>query len=124
MQQTRGHMSVFFLGGNGLNGANNFVIGQDIIALRGYDDNSIVPVDPETGFRGGIVYNKFVTELEVSITLAPTSTIYVLGFAEAGNAWNQFAEFTPRKLFRSAGFGAKDLLTCLRFTWCRLGIWI
>ena len=100
----------FFLGGNGLNGANNFVIGQDIIALRGYDDNSIVPVDPETGFRGGIVYNKFVTELRYPITLAPTSTIYVLGFAEAGNTWNQFSEYTPRKLFRSAGFGARIFL--------------
>jgi len=100
----------FFLGGNGLNGANNFVIGQDIIALRGYDDNSIVPVDPETGFRGGIVYNKFVTELRYPITTAPTSTIYVLGFAEAGNAWNQFSEYTPRKLFRSAGFGARIFL--------------
>ena len=100
----------FFLGGNGLNGANNFVIGQDIIALRGYDDNSIVPVNPETGFRGGIVYNKFVTELRYPISLAPTSTIYVLGFAEAGNTWNQFSEHTPRKLFRSAGFGARIFL--------------
>jgi outer membrane protein insertion porin family len=100
----------FFLGGNGLNGANNFVIGQDIIALRGYDDNSIVPVDPETGFRGGVVYNKFVTEIRYPITLAPTSTIYVLGFAEAGNTWNQFSEYTPRKLFRSAGVGARIFL--------------
>lgn len=100
----------FFLGGNGLNGANNFIIGQDIIALRGYDDNSIVPVDPNTGFRGGTVYNKFVTELRYPISLAPTSTIYVLGFMEAGNAWNQFSRYTPRKLFRSAGFGARIFL--------------
>ncbi|RKQ50907.1 Beta-barrel assembly machine subunit BamA [Roseivirga pacifica] len=100
----------FFLGGSGLNGANNFVIGQDIIGLRGYDDNSIVPVDPVTGFRGGIVYNKFVAELRYPVSLAPTSTIYLLTFAEAGNAWNKFSEYTPRNLFRSAGFGARVFL--------------
>ena len=100
----------FFLGGNGLNGANNFIIGQDIIALRGYDDNSIVPIDPITGFRGGLIFNKFVTEVRYPISLQPTSTIYVQAFAEAGNAWNNYAQFSPRDLFRSAGFGARIFL--------------
>jgi outer membrane protein insertion porin family len=100
----------FFLGGNGLNGANNFIIGQDIIALRGYDDNSIVPVDPETGFRGGLIFNKFVAELRYPISLKPTSTIYLLAFGEAGNAWNNYAEYSPRDLFRSAGVGARIFL--------------
>lgn len=100
----------FFLGGNGLNGANNFVIGQDIIALRGYDDNSIVPVDASTGFRGGVVYNKFVAELRYPVSLKPSSTIYLLAFGEAGNTWNDFSEYTPRKLFRSAGVGARIFL--------------
>ena len=100
----------FFLGGNGLNGANNFIIGQDIIALRGYDDNSIVPIDPVTGFRGGLIFNKFVAELRYPISLQPTSTIYIQAFAEAGNAWNDYAQFSPRDLFRSAGFGARIFL--------------
>lgn len=100
----------FFLGGNGLNGANNFIIGQDIIALRGYDDNSIVPIDPSTGFRGGLIFNKFVTELRFPVSLQPTSTIYVQAFAEAGNAWNNYADYSPRDLFRSAGVGARIFL--------------
>lgn len=100
----------FFLGGNGLNGANNFIIGQDIVALRGYDDNSIVPIDPETGFRGGLIFNKFVAELRYPISLKPSSTIFILAFGEAGNAWNNYAEYTPRDLFRSAGFGARIFL--------------
>ena len=100
----------FFLGGNGLNGANNFIIGQDIIALRGYDDNSIVPVDPQTGFRGGLIFNKFVAELRYPVTLQPTSTIYILAFAEAGNAWNDYALYSPRDLFRSTGVGARIFL--------------
>ncbi len=100
----------FFLGGNGLNGGNNFIIGQDIIALRGYDDNIIDPVDPNTGFRGGVVYNKFVAELRYPVSLKPSSTIYLLAFGEAGNAWTDFAEYSPRKLFRSAGVGARVFL--------------
>lgn len=100
----------FFLGGNGLNGANNFIIGQDIIALRGYDDNSIVPVDPKTGFRGGLIFNKFVGELRYPVSLKPTSTIYLLAFGEAGNAWNDYSNYTPRDLFRSAGVGARIFL--------------
>ena len=100
----------FFLGGNGLNGANNFIIGQDIIALRGYDDNSIVPVDRETGFRGGLIYNKFVAELRYPVSLKPSSVIYLLAFGEAGNAWNDYSQYTPRDLFRSAGVGARIFL--------------
>jgi len=100
----------FFLGGTGLNGGNNFVIGQDIVGLRGYDDNSIVPVDPSTGFRGGLIYNKMVMELRYPISTAPTSTIYILGFMEAGNTWNSYDEYSSRKLFRSAGFGARVFL--------------
>jgi outer membrane protein insertion porin family len=98
------------LGGNGLNGANNFIIGQDIIALRGYEDNVIDPVDPVTGFRGGIIYNKFTAELRYPVSKAPTSTIYLLAFGEAGNAWIDFSEYSPRDLFRSAGVGARVFL--------------
>ena len=29
---------------------------------------------------------------------------------EAGNTWNNFSQYTPRKLFRSAGFGARIFL--------------
>jgi len=100
----------FFLGGTGLNGGNNFVIGQEIVGLRGYDDNSIVPVDPNTGFRGGLIYNKMVVELRYPISTAPTSTIFLLAFMEAGNAWNSYDEYTARSLFRSAGFGARVFL--------------
>ena len=100
----------FLLGGNGLNGANNFIIGQDIIALRGYDDNVIDPVDPVTGFRGGVVYNKFTAELRYPISKAATSTIYILAFGEAGNTWVDFSEYSPRNLFRSAGVGARVFL--------------
>lgn len=96
----------FQLGGDGLTG-QNFLLGTDIIGLRGYENNSIVPVDQASGIEGGVAFNKFVMELRYLISPNPAATIYVLGFAEAGNNWNQYSEFNPYEQFRSAGFGVR-----------------
>jgi outer membrane protein insertion porin family len=96
----------FIMGGSGLAGNMNFLLGTDIIALRGYEDQAVTPVD-RTGIQGGTVYNKFVFELRYPISLNPSATIYVLGFSEIGGNWNNYAEFNPFKGFRSAGFGAR-----------------
>jgi outer membrane protein insertion porin family len=116
----------FVMGGSGLSG-QNFLLGVDVIALRGYEDNTIVPeeinyvfdesavVEAETEDRplspvtvtGGVIYNKFVMELRYPLTLSPAATIYVLGFAEAGNTWNNYQEWSPSNLKRSAGVGAR-----------------
>ena len=96
----------FQLGGDGLTG-QNFLLGTDIIGLRGYENNSIVPRDQDSGIEGGVAFNKFVMELRYLISPNPAATIYVLGFAEAGNNWNQYSEFNPYDQFRSAGFGVR-----------------
>jgi len=96
----------FQLGGDGLSGGN-FLLGTEIIGLRGYTNNSLTPVDTQNGIQGGTIFNKFVFELRYPISLNPSATIYILSFAEAGNNWNTFADFNPNKLFKSAGFGAK-----------------
>lgn len=104
----------FILGGSGL-GGQNFLLGSEIIGLRGYDDNSISPseqvFDPASNsqktLRGGSIYNKFVMELRYPISLNPSATIYVLGFGEAGNAWSNFKNYNPYNLKRSAGVGAR-----------------
>ena len=49
-------------------------------------------------------------ELRYPISTAPTSTIYILGFMEAGNTWNSYDEYSTGKLFRSAGLGARIFL--------------
>ena len=82
-------------------------MGNDVIALRGYDNNSIVPIDAETSVRGGTVFNKFVFELRYPISLSPTATIYLLTFAEAANNWNDSNQFNSFDMFKSAGFGAR-----------------
>lgn len=94
----------FILGGDGLT-FGNFLLGTDIIGLRGYENQSIVPLDQN--IEGGVVYNKYVMEMRYPLTLSPATSIYVLGFLEAGNNWGSFNEFNPFDLRRSAGIGAR-----------------
>jgi outer membrane protein insertion porin family len=100
----------FFMGGAGLAGGfGAFVLGQDIIALRGYDDNQITPpyTALEGNVRGGIVYDKFGLELRYPVTTGNAATIYGLIFAEAGNNWNNYQDFNPFIMYKTAGFGAR-----------------
>lgn len=103
----------FQMGGSGLSGANNWIVGYDLIALRGYEDNAITPpgygtyLPPKFGLNGGVAYNKFVFELRYPLSMAQSSTIYVLGFAEAGNNFHDLADFDPFNNYRSMGFGAR-----------------
>ncbi len=92
----------FVLGGAGLTG-QNFLLGTEIIGLRGYRDNSVAP--PFT--NGGVVYNKFVTELRYPVSTNPAATIFGLIFAEAGNNFANYSEYNPFNLKRSVGAGAR-----------------
>ncbi|MGI9547199.1 MAG: BamA/OMP85 family outer membrane protein, partial [Flavobacteriaceae bacterium] len=97
----------FFLGGDGL--GNTFTLdGRETIQLRGYENNSLTPIDPVTGQQeGGIVYNKYSLELRYPLTLKPSASIYALGFLEAGNSFNNFQEYNPFEIKRSAGVGLR-----------------
>ena len=100
----------FFVGGDGL---GNFTLdGREIVQLRGYDNSSLTPfsLNPITGNQeqdGGTIYNKYTMELRYPLTLKPSASIYVQTFLEAGNAWNNFNEFNPFQLKRSAGAGLR-----------------
>jgi outer membrane protein insertion porin family len=99
----------FVMGGDGMN-FNNFALGQEIIGLRGYENQVITPgrLTRGTGLPyGGVVYNKHVMELRFLVSPNPSATIFLLGFAEAGNNWGSYAEFNPYNLKKSAGFGAR-----------------
>lgn len=96
----------FFVGGDGL---GNFTLdGRDVVQLRGYENQSLTPLDPITGQQeGGLLYNKFSMELRYPLTLKPSASIYGLAFLEGGNAFNNFKEFNPFQLKRSAGVGLR-----------------
>ncbi|MDO1513545.1 POTRA domain-containing protein [Maribacter confluentis] len=96
----------FFVGGDGL---GNFTLdGRDVVQLRGYDNQALTPVDPITGEQdGGLIYNKFSLELRYPLTLKPSASIYGLAFLEGGNSFNNFQEFNPFQLKRSAGVGLR-----------------
>ncbi len=96
----------FFVGGTGL---GNFTLdGRDVVQLRGYDEQTVTPIDPLTGrAEGAVVYNKFSLELRYPLTLKPSASIYALAFLEGGNSFNNFQEFNPFEIRRSAGVGLR-----------------
>ncbi len=94
----------FYVGGDGMSGMGYQFDGRELISLRGYGNNTL---SPQTG---ATIYNKYTTELRYAISLNPGSTVYALGFLEAGNAWDKFDNFNPFGVKRSAGFGVRIML--------------
>lgn len=93
----------YYMGGSGLSGYQNFVA-REIIALRGYTDNSL------SSSSGDPLCARYTMELRYPISLNPQATIFVLGFAEAGNTWAKYKDFNPFQVKRSAGFGLRVFL--------------
>ena len=89
----------FYVGGDGLSGYA--VDGREVIALRGYENNSLSPTN------GATIYNKYTLELRYALSLNPQSPIFALAFLEAGNTWNMFNKFNPFNIKRSAGVGIR-----------------
>ena len=85
--------------------------GTDIIGLRGYENLRIRPISQYSpgydGLQGGVVYSKYAMELRYPITTGQAATIYVFVFGEAGNNWDNYQQFNPFNVYKSAGFGAR-----------------
>lgn len=97
----------FDLGGDGMSGYSLY--GVENIALRGYENSSLTPLNAN-GAKAGNIYEKINFELRYPISLKPQATIYVLGFIEAGNAWSGVDRFNPFNVKRSAGVGLRAFL--------------
>lgn len=95
----------FYLGGDGM--ANYSMDGRETIGLRGYPNNSLTPVNSLGQQVGATIYNKFSMELRYPITLKPSASIFALTFLEAGSAYDQFKNYNPFDLYRSAGAGLR-----------------
>ncbi|WP_411274058.1 outer membrane protein assembly factor [Daejeonella sp.] len=102
----------FKLGGDGMQGFD-FLQGSEIIAMRGYANNAVIPAGSNPTIAqgsGSPIFNKYVLELRHPITASQSATIFVLAFAEGGNTWNSFRDFAPFNVRRTAGFGARVFL--------------
>ncbi|MCH7534696.1 MAG: outer membrane protein assembly factor BamA [Bacteroidetes bacterium] len=96
----------FFLGGSGLSGFN--LLGQEIISLRGYPDRTLSGVGNISD--GNMIISKYTMELRYLLSPNPNATIYALTFAEGGNTWSKFKDFSPFDVKRSVGFGLRIFL--------------
>ena len=94
----------FYMGGSGLTGYS--LDGREIIALRGYSDNSISGQDG----RGNCIISKYTMELRYPVSLNPQATIFALAFAEAGDAEQKYSDWSPFNVKRSAGVGVRVFL--------------
>lgn len=93
----------FTLGGSGLTGVNQ-IGGREVIALRGYEDNSL------NSDGGDPIIAKYTLELRYPISLNPQATFFALAFVEAGNTFPSFARFNPFNVKRTAGIGVRVFL--------------
>ena len=94
----------FYVGGDGLT-AGFLFDGRELVGVRGYKDYSTI-----TPTGGGTIFDKYTFELRYPVSLNPSATIYLLTFAEGGNAWQRFKDFNPFSAKRAAGVGIRIFL--------------
>lgn len=102
----------FKLGGDGMQGFE-FLLGSDIISMRGYHAAEVSPigVDPNVAQKSGsTVFSKYIMELRHPLINSPQATVFLLAFAEGGNTWDGTKQFTPFNVRKSAGLGARIFL--------------
>ena len=93
----------YSMGGSGLSGVNQ-IGGISILALRGYEDQSI------SSAGGDPIVAKYTIELRYPISLNPQATFFALAFLEGGNTYPTFDKFNPFNVKRTAGIGIRVFL--------------
>ena len=93
----------YYVGGDGMSGYSSGYA-EETIGLRGYENGSLTSY-----YQPGYAYDRMTLELRYPLMLGNT-TIYGLGFLEAGNAWTNTRDFNPFDMKRSAGVGVRIFL--------------
>ena len=93
----------YYMGGDGMSGYSTGYA-EETVGLRGYENGSLTPYGAE-----GYAYSRMSLELRYPFLLGNT-TIYGLGFVEAGNAWTETSKCNPFDMKRSAGLGVRIFL--------------
>ena len=106
----------FYMGGDGMSGYSSSYA-EETIGLRGYENGSLSSSAAYQAMMAGetvssynaYAYDRFTLELRYPFLLGNT-TVYGLGFVEAGNAWAHAKNFNPFDMKRSAGLGVRIFL--------------
>ena len=85
----------FFMGGSGLSRG---------VPLRGYDESAVGPQSGGFAVGGKTMFKQ---SLELRLPVVKNPTIFLLGFAEAGNVWPNFESTDIFDLRRSLGLGIR-----------------
>ncbi|MDO4707435.1 MAG: POTRA domain-containing protein [Porphyromonadaceae bacterium] len=101
----RSPFGTYYMGGDmmsaGMGGYMNETIG-----LRGYRNGSIAGANYDYAYS----YFRTTLELRYPLIFEQSTTIWVLGFLEAGNAWRNIGQYNPFDVRRSAGLGVRIML--------------
>ena len=95
----------YYVGGDGMSGYSTGYA-TETIGLRGYENGSLAGNSSTNGYA----FERLTMELRFPIMLETSTSIYALGFIEAGNAWSDVNRMNPFKLKKSAGVGVRILL--------------
>lgn len=109
----RSPFETFYVGGDGMSGYS-YGYAEETIGMRGYENGSLsYSAAYEAMMKGESIssynayaYDRFTLELRYPFMLGNT-TIFGLGFLEAGNAWVNAKDFNPFNMKRSAGVGVR-----------------
>lgn len=99
----------FQMGGDGLSGYSLY--GVETIGMRGYKNNALTPL-ADYGIYARI-FSKYTVEMRYPLVRTGSTLVYALVFGEAGNAFQELADFKPFSLKRAAGIGLRVYLPYL-----------
>ena len=106
----RSPFETFEVGGDGMTGYSSGYA-TETIGLRGYENGSLSYGSSTSYYSGqSYAYSRLTLELRYPLMLENSTSIYVLGFLEGGNAWSQVKNFNPFDMKRSAGLGVRIFL--------------
>lgn len=101
----RSPFGTYYMGGDMMSASMASYM-NETISLRGYANGSIAGAQYDYAYS----YFKTALELRYPLIFEQSTTIWVLGFLEAGNAWRQNNRYNPFDLKRSAGLGVRIML--------------
>lgn len=101
----RSPFGTYYMGGDMMSGSMSSYM-NETVGLRGYENGSIAGANYDYAYS----YFKTALELRYPLIFEQSTTVWVLAFLEAGNAWRDTNKYNPFDLKRSAGLGVRIML--------------